>query len=83
MNLSNTNQEAKTALEWFNTLIEPYKTQAIENTRNENEWRLNDPQLYGDPKTALAYSFSWENTEHLNQGFMYWNDFAFSLIETK
>lgn len=55
----------KTAKEWFETLEEPYRTQAIEITSNEDMLNLEyEGLLY-----ALYGSFTWFETP---QGHEYW-----------
>jgi len=60
----------KTAKEWFETLEEPYRTQAIENTDED----LLKEKFFNLSK-ALIYSFLWGNTP---QGHEYW-----SILKTK
>jgi hypothetical protein len=63
----------KTALEWFKTLPEPYKAQAIENTPIEEL-----DKKHFSLKGALFYSFVFNATE---QGFIYWDEYVNSLAD--
>lgn len=56
--------ESKTILEWFDELDEPYRSQAIANTKTEM-LRNKDLTLIG----ALLGAFSWSES---NEGFDYW-----------
>jgi hypothetical protein len=52
----------KTALEWFNQLPEPYRTQAIENSTRPDS-------VYQSLAGALMRNFTWESTP---QGGIHW-----------
>jgi hypothetical protein len=52
----------KTALEWFNQLPEPYRTQAIENSTRTDA-------VYQSLAGALMRNFTWESTPQ-----NYWHD---------
>lgn len=56
----------KTAKEWFKTLEEPYRTQAIANT--EEEYLNHEYEYLSD---ALLSSFTWVETP---QKFYYWDE---------
>ena len=56
----------KTAKEWFETLKEPYRTQAIDNTSDEYLGKE-----YEHLSDALLSSFSWIETP---QKFYYWDE---------
>lgn len=62
----------KTALEWFNELPEPYRTQAIENTK-EAMIDLKDKKISG----ALRGAFIWELSP---QGHDYWQELYETLL---
>lgn len=55
----------KTAREWFETFPEPYRSQALENSRWPDD-------LYDDALDALALDFVWR---HSPQKHKYWTDF--------
>jgi hypothetical protein len=54
----------KTALEWFNQLPEPYRTQAIENSTRPDA-------VYQSLARALIRNFNWASTP---QKKFYWHD---------
>lgn len=64
----------KTRLQWFNTLPEPYKTQAINNTIQQNEDLLEEKDNI--LTFALSGGFAWRETP---EGLDYWKDFHDSL----
>jgi len=55
----------KTAREWFETFPEPYRSQALANCEDENEF-------YKKASNALYSNFDWEESP---QDFDYWDDF--------
>lgn len=61
--------EQKTTKQWLEMLPEPYKSQAIENTRSFYPHRLND--LHTSQDNALTSAFSWLDSP---QGYEYWHD---------
>ena len=63
----------KTIREWFETLPEPYRTQAIENSLTGN---LNAPAE--NMFIALSCGFKYRRSP---QGFDYWKDFQDKLID--
>lgn len=54
----------KTVEEWFNDLEEPYKTQALENTKDESL-----KPIAGSMSEALLRAFYWTDSP---QGHQYW-----------
>ena len=64
-------QKEKTIKDWLNTLKEPYKSKALQQT---NEDILN---LYCDSLLNSLYQmFEWESSE---EGLEYWSDLTSSL----
>lgn len=63
----------KTVREWLETLPEPYRTQAIENTRTLNGEAGEDifNALDTEASSALHGAFVWSDS---HQGFKYWNN---------
>lgn len=64
-----------TARQWFETWPEPYRTQALENYRNQP---YPPPNWYPSPALALLSAFSWCGTP---QGSRYWDGFYDRLLE--
>jgi len=56
----------KTVIEWFDTLPEPYKTQAINNTKLHLLKTFDESLI-----DAIKSSFTWHSTD---QGHDYWFD---------
>ena len=52
--------EEKTILEWFNQLPEPYKSQAIENAKNNNPFY--GDVIVGSLAEAIGFGFLWHET---------------------
>lgn len=63
--------EEKTVKDWLNTLKEPYKTKALNNTF-KNEYYIKVQSL----NTALLKAFDWEMSL---EGYEYWKDLTQSL----
>lgn len=63
--------EEKTVKEWLNTLKEPYKNKAINQT---NDFILNTKTK--DLISSLFCMFDWNDS---NEGFEYWKDLTSSL----
>jgi uridine kinase len=60
----------KTVLEHLNDLEEPYRTQAIENAKIQNEANL---ELFVDSKReSISEAFIWS---HSKEGYRYWNKY--------
>lgn len=64
-------QKEKTIREWFETFPEPYRTQAIENTR-ERSLNTKAPSAI----EALSLGFVWSSSQ---QGLGYWLKFESTL----
>ena len=62
-------KQEKTILEWLNQLPEPYKSQAIENTKNDNPFSWNE--IVDSLWKAIDVGFLWSST---SQGGDYWFD---------
>ena len=60
-------KQEKTILEWLNQLPEPIKSQAIENTKNDNPFSGNE--IVDSLWKAIDYGFLWSST---SQGGNYW-----------
>ena len=68
----------KTIEEWFNELEEPYRTQAIENTKKLAE---ESGRLYESTDSlseALISAFIWETSP---EGHKYWSDLFGKYLE--
>lgn len=66
----------KTVTEWFNTLPEPYRSQAFANVVHQNrEHELGDyvPRLID----AVTMMFRWEIS---NEGHNYWSNFLKTIV---
>lgn len=63
----------KTIREHFNTLPEPYRTQAIENTKYQNFENLN--KTSPNVQESLLVAFYWDETK---QGNEYWDDLCWN-----
>lgn len=50
----------RTFREWFETMVEPYRTNAINNTEEHLQGRL-DKSMFESIASALANGFSWFN----------------------
>jgi hypothetical protein len=61
-------KEPETVKEWLNTLIEPYRSEAINNTNSETVECESNSLL-----DALSSAFLWGKS---NEGFDYWNKVA-------
>jgi hypothetical protein len=61
----------KTVLEWYETFPEPYRSQAIENTKRE---RLNEIKDEPYPQ------FAWIRSP---QGNKYWQEFTIKILKQK
>lgn len=69
----------KTAIEHFNSLPEPYKSQAIEALKTCSLYSpLGINEKYATILTALTHSFVWGKTP---QGFEYWETFYRAIKE--
>lgn len=64
-------KQEKTASEWFDMLIEPYCTQAKNNTKKE-ELDIKHESL----QSAIFHSFIWKETA---QGFYIWSNLEYSV----
>jgi hypothetical protein len=64
----------KTVLEHFETLPEPYRTQAIENCKDQGNEGLKVENL----DEAFSDGFVWSRSK---QGYDHWDDFYDSLSE--
>jgi uncharacterized protein (DUF2249 family) len=66
-----------TVREAFNTLDEPYRSQAIKNTQL---WQLDHPVVRKQHQIsgAIAEAFIWDETE---EGDMYWRKLSFDLLK--
>ena len=63
--------QMKTIKELYETLPEPYRTQAINNSYNKDE-------MFSSLYDALLSGFLWSETP---EGFDYWNDYVDSIID--
>ena len=63
--------EEKTVKEWLNTLNEPYKTKAIQQTNEDKKKKKADSLII-----ALYKMFVWEDSV---EGDEYWRDLVLSL----
>lgn len=69
----------KTALEWFETLNEPERSQAIEIFKSGRYKTSFTRTEYKSAEDAVRCEIHWEATEILGQGVRYWNKIAESL----
>lgn len=60
--------EQKTIKEWFETLPEPIRSQAMENTDDET-LKIKESALH----MAIQGAFAWYKTSEQGQGWEYWN----------
>jgi hypothetical protein len=72
-------EEPKTRLEWFNTLDEPYRTQAMQAMRRQHkgDYSRRMEMKYKDAFDALVTAFQRDSTE---QGNKYWTDLLIELL---
>ena len=65
--------EAKTIQEWFNELGEPYRTQAMKNTKKDN--LMYDRNSLSQ---AILGAFYWLKTD---EGYVYWMDLYDTILD--
>ena len=58
----------KTVLEWLEMLPEPYRSQAIENTKKDEPHSCHEPR--DTLSDAIGAAFCWEDTV---EGDLYWH----------
>lgn len=64
----------KTKKEWIETFPEPYKTQAMKNTEDQDQTRMFSFEKEKLPIAAIALSFAFQWSE-TPEGHQYWEDF--------
>ena len=72
--------ESKPILEWFEELLEPYRSQAIENTKKFYEGKRLDLLEKESLISAIVSGFRWEKTI---QGVKYWINVRDAIIDNK
>lgn len=66
----------KTAIEWFQHLPEPYRSQAVENFKADTDYT--DEDLFKSLSDSLINGFFWVETP---QGFRYWSEIKARAID--